>query len=145
VEVPVIDGYTASGDVPEIQVKASDQDSTVKITYTKNGSSDKPDQPSTDSVTVTYQFIDSDDHDKVLSSGTLNLKANQHYRSDQLSLVVPTNYHFSGTSEFDLGTKSMTIQIPVAHNTENIPQSKTVSRTIEITDPSGKQTKQTQT
>ena len=145
VDVPVIDGYTASGDVPEIQVKASDQDSTVKITYTKNGSSDKPDQPSTDSVTVTYQFIDSDDHDKVLSSGTLNLKANQHYGSDQLSLVAPTNYHFSGTSEFDLGAKPMTIQIPVAHNTENIPQSKTVSRTIEITAPSGKQTKQTQT
>ena len=145
VDVPVIDGYTASGDIPEIQVKASDQDSTIKITYTKNDSSDKPGQPSTDTVEVTYQFIDQDNDKKVVNTGSLKLKPNQHYSSNQLSLTVPINYHLAGSSEFDLGTSPMTIQIPVAHDTENIPQSKTITRTIEITAPSGKQTKQTQT
>lgn len=133
VAVPHVDGYTASrGDIDAKNVSASDKDETIDVNYTANDQS------------ITYNFVDPSG--KKVGSQTFKGKTDQtidlkwdlpaHYH---LAGDAPKSYKFkaSGNTGSDVKVTSLET-ISHGHNPHSKfdkDLAKTVTRTVNITDP----------
>lgn len=144
VSVPGVDGYKASrGDVEARNVNATDKDETIDVNYTANDQS------------VTYNFVDQ--NGKKVGDQTFKGKTDQ---TVDLNFNLPKNYHFaedanapksykfkaSGNDAVNLKVTSLSTIRP-SKNGEGAKfakdLTKTVTRTVNITDPHTKKTNTT--
>ena len=132
VDVPDIPGYTPSQKNVEARTLTQDdinnwKDTPTNITYTAN------DQH----VTVQYK-----DGDKVVASQTFNGHTGE--TTDLTFDKVPANYDVNGklpnTSYTFTADGDQVVTISLKHQMENVPDAKTVTRTISVTTPDGKTT-----
>ena len=160
VNVPTVPGYTATGDVPSLNVTPDSKDTTVTIGYTANEQSTQivfvdKDGKTVDKVTVNGKTGDTVETNAKVPDGW-KLVGNE---------VVPSQVTFTGEGvpdkkvTVDHATVTVTPDSPktpsdklpdnpgksypsgVAENDLN----KDVTRTIKVTDPTGKATTETQT
>ncbi|EGL98306.1 YSIRK signal domain/LPXTG anchor domain surface protein [Ligilactobacillus salivarius] len=160
VNVPTVAGYTADGDVPSLNVTPDSKDTTVTINYTANEQSTQivfvdKDGKTVDKVTVNGKTGDTVETNAKVPDGW-KLTGNE---------VVPSQVTFTGEGvpdkkvTVDHATVTVTPDSPktpsdklpdnpgksypsgVAENDLN----KDVTRTIKVTDPTGKATTETQT
>ena len=122
-DVPTIAGYTPSqSHVAEVTVNGDTQDATVNIHYTANDQS----------VNVVYK-----DGNKVVKSVPLTGKTDQ---TVDINVEVPDGYHqdnqIPSTYTFT-GKDNHDITVQLSHLTQNVTDHKDVTRTINVTDPSG--------
>ncbi|PEG97405.1 hypothetical protein CP360_01730 [Lactobacillus sp. UMNPBX9] len=160
-DVPTIEGYTASqSKVDEAIVDGNSKDSEVNISYTANDQA------------IKINYVDSDNNDSVVKSDTLSGKTDQTVKTGitipegyTIEEQVPTDYTFKASGNTDItvklkhGTTTVTPDNPKTtadklpdNPSKNYPSgvgqndlNKTVTRTIKITDPTGKVTTETQT
>ena len=160
-DVPTIEGYTASqSKVDEAIVDGNSKDSEVNISYTANDQA------------IKINYVDSDNNDSVVKSDTLNGKTDQTVKTGitipegyTIEGNVPTDYTFKASGNTDItvklkhGTTTVTPDNPKTANdklpdnpTKSYPSgvaendlNKDVTRTIKVTDPTGKVTTETQT
>ena len=125
-DIPVIPGYTPSQAKVETQdVDSTTPDSTVTITYTAN------------KQTVRVRYMDGDKE-------VIHEDFNGH-TGETTNLTfdkVPANYDVIGslpsTSYTFTADSNQVITINLKHQMENLPDSKTVTRTINVITPDGK-------
>lgn len=89
---------------------------------------------------VTFQFVDQDKNNA--NVGTLVTVSGEPGKSVAVSgLNIPANYHLvSGQlpTSVTIGDSDQNLTIPLKHNTQNVNDSKTITRTINVTNPEGK-------
>lgn len=142
VTVPTIAGYVPSNNVPETIVSATDKDSEIDVTYIANGQRSY------------YQFVDDDykvglpdisqHHDfsgKTDQTVQLNITIPEHYVL-QNGQTIPSNYKFKADN-------NNPIIIHLKHKwspdtDSNLDNKRTISRTVNITNPDGKTTSEQQ-
>src|SRR5699024_286066 len=89
-------------------------------------------------ATVTVQYVDDDNGGQI--AATRSKTANVNTTVKYSDFALPTNMHWvsgDGNSTINVGTVNLTITLHVVHNTQNVSDSKDVTRTWKITDPSG--------
>ena len=130
-EVPVVAGYTPTmREVPAVTVDGNTADSTVEISYTANA----------ESVNVVYK-----DGNQVVKVQPVTGKTGQTVTIDY---QVPANYHVTNkpaaTHTFTADANP-DIVVELGHNLTAVHDTKTIVRTINVTNPDGqvKTTKQT--
>ena len=159
--VPEVPGYTATvQSIDEAPVDINSKDQTVDVSYTANPQS------------IKVNYIDSDNNNSVVKSDTLSGKTDQTVKT---GIIIPDGYVVEGnvTSDYTFRAKdNADITIKLKHGTTTItPDSpkttadklpdnpsknypsgvaendlnKTVTRTIKMTDPTGKVTTEIQT
>ena len=138
VDVPLLPGYSRSGQINAITVTPDSQDSSVTVTYKKiiqsdstSSSASQSGSASSSSTTVpsakySVDVIDLDENNKTL---TLNEVSHLPASYDNL---IPTNYSLVGYS-----INGQTLTIKVRHNVKAVKENKTVTRNIIIIDPTG--------
>ena len=159
-DVPEVKGYTATqSKVNTATVTSDTQDSEVNISYTAN------DQ------TIKINYVDSDNNDSVIKSDTLTGKTDQTVKTGVkipdgyvVSGNVPTDYTFKAKDNADItvklkhGTITVTPDKPKTtgdklpdNPSKNYPSgvaendlNKAATRTIKVTDPTGKVTTEIQ-
>lgn len=134
VDVPAVAGYTASGTVDKLTVTPTSKSVAVTINYTANPQSS----------VINYV----DDQDNVIGhtdlTGVTDGSAKITYTAPEHWVInggqtLPTSYTFKAD-----GNKPVVVKI--SHKLDAEPNDKqTVTRTVNITDPQGKVTTQTQT
>ncbi|WP_274355391.1 mucin-binding protein [Ligilactobacillus salivarius] len=160
-DVPTIEGYTATqSTVDEVKVTSDTQNSEVNISYTANDQA------------IKINYVDSDNNDSVVKSDTLNGKTDQTVKTGitipegyTIEEQVPTDYTFKASGNTDITVKlkhgKTTVtpdnpkttadklpDNPAKSYPEGVGQNdlnKTVTRTIKVTDPTGKVSTTTQT
>lgn len=130
-DVPTVAGYTPTmAEVPATTVDGSTADSTVEVGYTANA----------ESVNVVYK-----DGNQVVKVQPVTGKTGQTVKLDY---QVPANYHVTNkpaaTHTFTADTNP-DIVVELGHNLTAVHDTKTIVRTINVTNPDGqvKATKQT--
>ena len=160
-DVPVVDGYTPSLNVVEgLEVNGSSDDSVVKVGYTAN------------EQTAKIIYVDGDNGNSIVKSDTLTGKTDETVKTGVkvpdgyvIDSNVPTDYTFKSKDNADItvklkhGTTTVTADNPKTTD-DKLPDNpnksypsgvsendlnKTVTRTIKVTDPTGKVTTETQT
>lgn len=129
-DVPVVAGYTPTmREVPAVTVDGNTADSTVEISYTANA----------ESVNVVYK-----DGNQVVKVQLVTGKTGQTVTIDY---QVPANYHMTNkpaaTHTFTADANP-DIVVELGHNLTTVHDTKTIVRTINVTNPAGqvKTTKQ---
>lgn len=132
-DVPVVAGYTPTmREVPAVTVDGNTADSTIEISYTANA----------ESVNVVYK-----DGNKVVKVQPVTGKTGQTVTIDY---QVPENYHMTNkpaaTHTFTADANP-DIVVELGHNMTTVHDTKTIVRTISVTNPYGhvNTTKQTAT
>lgn len=125
-DVPKPDGYHASQDkVTSQQVTAASQDSTVNISYVANAQS----------INILYK-----DGNKVVKTVPLTGKTGD---TVDVNIAIPEHYHVTNQVVKNYTFKASEnpdIVVELGHDTQIVSDSKTVTRTINVTDPNGKVT-----
>ncbi|MDF4188234.1 BspA family leucine-rich repeat surface protein [Ligilactobacillus salivarius] len=128
-DVPVIEGYTASqSKVDTATVTGDTQNSEVNVTYTANPQS------------IKINYVDDDNGGATVKSDTLNGKTDETVKT---GITIPENYSVVGTtpSEYTFKANGNTdITVHLKHVIDTTSEEKTVTRTIKVTDPTGKVT-----
>ena len=159
--VPTVDGYTPSLNVVEgLEVDGNNEDSVVKVGYTANPQS------------IKVNYVDEDNGSSTVKTETLNGKTDQTVKTGieipdgyVVEGQVPTDYTFKAKDNADItvklkhGTTTVTADNPKTTD-DKLPDNpsksypsgvgqndlnKDVTRTIKVTDPTGKVTTETQT
>src|SRR5699024_3564574 len=159
--VPTVDGYTPSLNVVEgLEVDGNNEDSVVKVGYTANPQS------------IKVNYVDEDNGSSTVKTETLNGKTDQTVKT---CIEIPDGYVVEGQSPTDYTFKAKDnadITVKLKHGTttvtadnpkttdDKLPDNpskpypsgvgqndlnKDVTRTIKVTDPTGKVTTETQT
>ena len=132
-DTPEINGYTPTqAKVNDAKVTSDTQDSTVNISYTANDQS----------INVVYK-----DGDKVVKTTPLTGKTDE---TVNVPISVPDGYNTTNTPDKTYTFKpdsNSDIVVELSHQTQPVNDAKTVTRTINVTNPdsSVKTTKQTTT
>ena len=130
-DVPKPDGYHASQDkVTSQQVTAASQDSTVNISYVANAQS----------INILYK-----DGNKVVKTVPLTGKTGD---TVDVNIAIPEHYHVTNQVVKNYTFKASEnpdIVVELGHDTQIVSDSKTVTRTINVTDPNGQKTNHIQT
>ena len=132
-DTPEINGYTPTqAKVNDAKVTSDTQDSTVNISYTANDQS----------INVVYK-----DGDKVVKTTPLTGKTD---KTVNVPISVPDGYNMTNTPDKTYTFKpdsNSDIVVELSHQTQPVNDTKTVTRTINVTNPdsSVKTTKQTTT
>ena len=130
-DVPKPDGYHASQDkVTSQQVTAASQDSTVNISYVANAQS----------INILYK-----DGNKVVKTVPLTGKTGD---TVDVNIAIPEHYHVTNQVVKNYTFKASEnpdIIVELGHDTQIVSDSKTVTRTINVTDPNGQKTNHVQT
>ena len=132
-DTPEINGYTPTqAKVNDAKVTSDTQDSTVNISYTANDQS----------INVVYK-----DGDKVVKTTPLTGKTDE---TVNVPISVPDGYNMTNTPDKTYTFKpdsNSDIVVELSHQTQPVNDAKTVTRTINVTNPdsSVKTTKQTTT
>ena len=128
-DVPVIEGYTASqSKVDTATVTGDTQNSEVNVTYIANPQS------------IKINYVDDDNGGATVKSDTLNGKTDETVKT---GITIPENYSVVGTtpSEYTFKANGNTdITVHLKHVIDTTSEEKTVTRTIKVTDPTGKVT-----
>ena len=123
--VPEIAGYTASQSTVAAQtVTDATDDQLVKITYTPNAHND-----------ITVQYVDDDNHGKVVQTRTLSGQTDQMVT---IKPVAPTGYVLVDATPVDYRVTDQSQQVVtfhVKHQRDTTTVSKTLTRTIELHTP----------
>ena len=123
--VPGIAGYTASQSTVAAQtVTVATDDQLVKITYTPNAHND-----------ITVQYVDDDNHGKVVQTRTLSGQTDQMVT---IKPVAPTGYVLVDATPVDYRLTDQSQQVVtfhVKHQRDTTTVSKTLTRTIELHTP----------
>ena len=123
--VPGIAGYTASQSTVAAQtVTVATDDQLVKITYTPNAHND-----------ITVQYVDDDNHGKVVQTRTLSGQTDQMVT---IKPVAPTGYVLVDATPVDYRVTDQSQQVVtfhVKHQRDTTTVSKTLTRTIELHTP----------
>ena len=129
VDVPQIEGYKASQTtVNQSWVNVNTQNQTVDITYTANPQS------------IKINYVDDEKGGVSVKSDTLNGKTDETVKT---GITIPENYNVVGTtpSEYTFKANGNTdITVHLKHVIDTTSEEKTVTRTIKVTDPTGKVT-----
>ena len=129
VDVPQIEGYKASQTtVNQSWVNVNTQNQTVDITYTANPQS------------IKINYVDDEKGGASVKSDTLNGKTDETVKT---GITIPENYNVVGTtpSEYTFKANGNTdITVHLKHVIDTTSEEKTVTRTIKVTDPTGKVT-----
>ena len=138
VNVPVLPGYTRSGQINAITVTPDSQDSSVTVTYKKiiqsdstSSSASQSGSASSSSTTVPstkylVDVIDLDENNKTVSSNQID-KIPDDYRQ-----LVPANYTLAS---YHLSGQTLTLQ--VHHSIQSQLDKHTVTRTVDMVWPTG--------
>lgn len=130
-DVPTIPGYQASRNKVAAQlVTANSQDSTINISYVANAQT----------VNVFYK-----DGDKVVKTVPLTGKTGD---TVDVNIAIPEHYHVTNQVVKNYTFKASEnpdIVVELGHDTQIVSDSKTVTRTINVTDPNGQKTNHVQT
>lgn len=138
VNVPVLPGYTRSGQINAITVTPDSQDSSVTVTYKKiiqsdstSSSASQSGSVSSSSTTVpsekySVDVIDLDENNKTVSSNQID-KIPDDYRQ-----LVPANYTLAS---YHLSGQTLTLQ--VHHSIQSQIDNHTVTRTVDVVWPTG--------
>ena len=138
VNVPVLPGYTRSGQINAITVTPDTQDSSVTVTYKKiiqsdstSSSASQSGSVSSSSTTVpsakySVDVIDLDENNKTVSSNQID-KIPDDYRQ-----LVPVNYTLAS---YHLNGQTLTLQ--VHHEIQSQIDNHTVTRTVDMVWPTG--------
>ena len=132
-DTPEINGYTPTqAKVNDTKVTSDTQDSTINISYTANDQS----------INVVYK-----DGDKVVKTTPLTGKTDE---TVNVPISVPDGYNMTNTPDKTYTFKpdsNSDIVVELSHQTQPVNDAKTVTRTINVTNPdsSVKTTKQTTT
>ena len=128
-DVPQIEGYKASQTtVNQSWVNVNTQNQTVDITYTANPQS------------IKINYVDDEKGGVSVKSDTLNGKTDETVKT---GITIPENYNVVGTtpSEYTFKANGNTdITVHLKHVIDTTSEEKTVTRTIKVTDPTGKVT-----
>ena len=128
-DVPVIEGYTATqSKVDTAKVTSNTQNSEVNVTYTANPQS------------IKINYIDDDKGGATVKSDALNGKTDETVKT---GITIPENYTVVGTAPSDYTFKAKDnadITVHLKHVIDTTSEEKTVTRTIKVTDPTGKVT-----
>ena len=128
-DVPSVEGYTASQDKVDTDKVTSDtQNSEVNISYTANPQS------------IKINYIDDDKGGATVKSDALNGKTDETVKT---GITIPENYTVVGTAPSDYTFKAKDnadITVHLKHVINTISEEKTITRTIKVTDPTGKLT-----
>lgn len=141
VDVPAKVGYAPSVTVPEIEVTPDSKPETINVTYVAGGR------------TNSYSFVDDDANgaqvgDKIeftAKPGTdykLNIAVPAHYDVKE-GTSVPKDYVFTDQDNKPI-VIHLTHHISDVSNDSSLDLTRTVSRTIQVTNPSGKVTSETE-
>ncbi|MDY5246743.1 MAG: YSIRK-type signal peptide-containing protein, partial [Ligilactobacillus salivarius] len=137
VDVPNVQGYTASGEVPSIVVtpETQTQSSKVNITYTANAQ------------TATITYID-DTEKKILGSDTQNGKFNQaitfeHDPAEVIKGLEEKGYklvsdNFKPGIKYQNDNKLNIFEVHLVHTYEPVETSQTITETVHYIDANGK-------
>src|SRR5699024_6388289 len=129
VDVPQIESYKASQTtVNQSWVNVNTQNQTVDITYTANPQS------------IKINYVDDEKGGATVKSDTLNGKTDETVKT---GITIPENYSVVGTtpSEYTFKSSGNTdITVHLKHVIDTTSEEKTVTRTIKVTDPTGKVT-----
>ena len=129
VDVPQIEGYKASQTtVNQSWVNVNTQNQTADITYTANPQS------------IKINYVDDEKGGASVKSDTLNGKTDETVKT---GITIPENYNVVGTtpSEYTFKANGNTdITVHLKHVIDTTSEEKTVTRTIKVTDPTGKVT-----
>ena len=129
VDVPQIEGYKASQTtVNQSWVNVNTQNQTVDITYTANPQS------------IKINYVDDEKGGASVKSDTLNGKTDETVKT---GITIPENYSVVGTtpSEYTFKPSGNTdITVHLKHVIDTTSEEKTITRTIKVTDPTGKVT-----
>ena len=138
VNVPVLPGYTRSGQINAITVTPDSQDSSVTVTYKKIIQSDSTSSSASQSVSASsssttvpsekysVDVIDLDENNKTVSSNQID-KIPDNYRQ-----LVPANYTLAS---YHLSGQTLTLQ--VHHSIQSQIDNHTVTRTVDVVWPTG--------
>ena len=130
-DVPTIPGYQASQNKVAAQlVTANSQDSTINISYVANAQTVNVFYKDGDKVVKTVPLIG-----KTGETVDVNINVPEHYH---VTNQVVKNYTFKASENPD-------IVVELGHDTQIVSDSKTVTRTINVTDPNGQKTNHVQT
>lgn len=130
-DVPTIPGYQASRNKVAAQlVTANSQDSTININYVANVQTVNVFYKDGDKVVKTVPLIG-----KTGETVDVNIDVPEHYH---VTNQVVKNYTFKASENPD-------IVVELGHDTQIVSDSKTVTRTINVTDPNGQKTNHVQT
>lgn len=125
-DVPTIPGYQASRNKVAAQlVTANSQDSTINISYVANAQTVNVFYKDGDKVVKTVPLIG-----KTGETVDVNIDVPEHYH---VTNQVVKNYTFKASENPD-------IVVELGHDAQTVSDSKTVTRTINVTDPNGKVT-----
>ncbi len=113
IDVPTVQGYTASGDVPSVVVTPESESSTVKITYTANDGNQ----------TIVYQ----DDNDGEVGKQVVPGKTDQTVK---VTPEIPDGYVVTGEvpSEVTIKPKDTPIIVHVEHGKSHVTPDKPVNK-----------------
>ena len=127
--VPTVDGYTASqNEILVTKVTDTTKDQTIRVTYTANPQS------------IKINYVDDEKGGATVKSDTLNGKTDETVKT---GITIPENYSVVGTtpSEYTFKANGNTdITVHLKHVIDTTSEEKTVTRTIKVTDPTGKVT-----
>lgn len=130
-DVPTIPGYQASRNKVAAQlVTANSQDSTINISYVANAQS----------INILYK-----DGNKVVKTVPLTGKTGD---TVDVNIAIPEHYHVTNQVVKNYTFKASEnpdIVVELGHDTQIVSDSKTVTRTINVTDPNGQKTNHVQT
>lgn len=138
VNVPVLPGYTRSGQINAITITPDSQDSSVTVTYKKiiqsdstSSSASQSGSVSSSSTTVpsakySVDVIDLDENNKTVSSNQID-EIPDDYRQ-----LVPANYTLAS---YHLSGQTLTLQ--VHHSIQSQIDNHTVTRTVDMVWPTG--------
>ena len=128
-DVPEIEGYTATqSNVDTAKVTSDTQNSEVNVTYTANPQS------------IKINYVDDEKGGATVKSDTLNGKTDETVKT---GITIPENYSVVGTtpSEYTFKSSGNTdITVHLKHVIDTTSEEKTITRTIKVTDPTGKVT-----
>ncbi|MCZ3622340.1 MucBP domain-containing protein [Lactobacillus mulieris] len=153
--VPSIDGYTPSqSTVEKLTPKATDNDSTVDVTYTGNVQTIKvvvTDKTTGKEVTVDVPTTFNGTSDQKVGTDVTDgvekitdyLKQKGYSVPDKID--IPTSFDHSQNNDSKTDDHSQVINITVDHTYSSSTETKTITRTIKVITPDGKTTETKQT
>ena len=119
-----VEGYTPTPEVVAQQAVTADMgDQTVVVTYTA------------DAQTIEVRYVDDDDHEKLVHTNTVAGKTDQ---TVTITPAAPAGYELVDATPITYqvtAQPNQVVTVHVKHQTSTTPQSKTLTRTIELHTP----------
>ena len=119
-----VEGYTPTPEAVAQQAVTADMgDQTVVVTYTA------------DAQTIEVRYVDDDDHEKLVHTNTVTGKSGQTVK---ITPAAPAGYELVDATPITYqvtAQPNQVVTVHVKHQTSTTPQSKTLTRTIELHTP----------